>query len=98
MHTDIVALEAFFGNTRAAEFDSVRVEHEFISSLERNTDPVIMPLYGNEIAHSNDFVAVIVDSSECDNALLVVVVGDPTETAPRIIILPKRRIFNVEFI
>ena len=57
-----------------------------------------MPLYGNEIAHSNDFVAVIVDSSECDNALLVVVVVIALKPLEESSSCESGRFFNVEFI
>ena len=98
MHAEFIGLDLFQGIAASAEFHSIGIEHELIGSCIRDTDLIILALDRNEIAHSDDLLTVVVDAAERDYALTVVIVGNPAEAFPRIVVFPERGVFLIEFI
>ena len=74
------------------------VEHLGVGSLERNSEPVVCPVHGHEIAYNDYFLALGVYSAEDYDRLLVVVRGNPVEAPPGIVLAPKRSIIEIELI
>ena len=98
MHGNRQGFEFLFGDAAAAVDCRIRVEYSLIPALFGNADFVIVPLYRTEVADRNDLLSVVVAAAECNDALLVVVVGDPAESLPRVVVLPQCRVFQIELV
>ena len=73
-------------------FDNLRQKIYIIANA------IISTLYRAEIADNHQFFSVIINPSECNNALLVVIMRNPAKALPGIIILPKLRMFQIKSI
>ena len=98
MHTVLIGLDLFQRGTAAAECNCIGIEYQRIGAFIRHADLIIFSADRNEIADGDDLIAAVVDPSECDNTLPVVIIGNPAEALPGIIILPKRRGIQIELI
>ena len=60
----------------------VGVEYLSVYAVVRHADEVVLSVHRLEVADNDDVVAFLVDTSERDNGLLIVVMVDPVEAFP----------------
>ena len=90
MHGHVLGLDGLaVGHPAAAELLGVGGEDLGPGAPEGHADAVVLPLYRHEVAHRHQLPAVLGLPAEGDDALLVVVVGDPLEALPGEVDLPQ---------
>ena len=82
----------------AAELLSLGVEYLLIYAVNRNAYAVVLTGNGLEVTYAEDFAAVLGNTSERDNAVLLVVESYPLETVPVMVVLVHSRCVAVELI
>ncbi len=85
-------------DTCTAELLSLGVEYLLIYAVNRNTYAVVLTGNGLEVTYAEDFAAVLGNTSERDNAVLIVVESYPLEAVPVIVVLVHSRCVAVELI
>ena len=85
-------------NTASAKFRVIGIKHLDIIRVIRNADFVNLVANGLEIAHNNKFFLIAGNSPERDNAVLVILRGNPVEALPACVAFPKRGIIEIELI
>ena len=96
MHANLCGFEHFFTDTCSTELDGICIKDQTIPSFLWNANAIISTLYRAEIADNHQFFSVIINPSECNDALLVVIMRNPAKALPGIIILPKLRMFQIK--
>ena len=96
MHRNFLGLHLFQCRTASVEAFRVGIEYQCIGACIRHADPVVLSADRHEIADRDDLIAAVVNAAECDHALPVIVIGDPAEALPRVVVFPERRRLAVE--
>ena len=86
------------GKPAAAVDHSVRREDLFINPRIRGANAILLAQDRQEIAHHHELVALFVKPAESDDALGVIVVGDPGEALPGEVHLPQRGMLQIEMV
>ena len=98
MHAVFIGLDLFQCSAAAAECNCIRIKHQRIGALIGNADLIVFSADRYKIAHGDDLIAAVINAAERDDTLPVVIVRDPAEALPRIIILPERRRIHIELV
>ena len=89
MHFHKLAFQRPVGKTASPEFRRIGAEHLGIYPMNRHADAVIFPPDRVEIAQDDKLVSLIVHPAENDDALGIIIVGNPGKTLPGKINLPQ---------
>ena len=90
MHRIILGFLLFVvDSSRSAVFCFIGGKHLLPAALARNAYAVVFTLDRYEVADDDNFIALIIYSSERDNALEIVIVADPGEAVPVVVMLPE---------
>ena len=98
VHGNGERLEFLFRDAAAAVDCCICIEYHLVSAFLRQPDLLVVALHRAEVADGDDLVSVVVNTPEGDDALLIVVVGDPAESLPGIVILPECGVVQIEFV
>ena len=82
----------------SAESFVVGIEDHLVGAFLFNAERVVFSCDGRKVADADDFVLVVVDSSENEDGVFVVVADAPLEAVPAVILLPHSGIFLVNLI
>ena len=99
MHGHILGLDGgAVGHAAAAELFRVGSEYLCPGAPNGHADAVVLPLDGNEVAHGHQLPPVLGLAAEGDDALLVVVVGNPFKALPGEVDLPQLGTAEIELV
>ena len=82
----------------SAEGFVIGIEDHLVGAFLFNAERVVFSCDGRKVADADDFVLVVVDSSEYQNGVFVVVADAPLEAVPAVILLPHSGIFLVDLV
>ena len=89
---------ALVSDSATAKFFSLGVEHFFVNTVFGHTDNIVIVLNRLEVTYADDFTAVISNSAERNDAVLVVIKCNPLETVPIIVVLMHGRNITIELV
>ena len=85
-------------DTVSAERFVVGIEDHLVCSLLFDAERVVFSCNRSEIADADDFVFALVNSSEYQNGVFIVVADTPLKAVPAVILLPQSGIFLVKLV
>ena len=95
MHLLLLGLDRGQRRARAAVLGVVAGQHGDIGARLGDAYLVAGALHRAEVTHYNNLFPFVVDAAEGDDALLVVVAGNPLEALPVHIVVPQGRVVQV---